>query len=501
MRYFTLACIALVGAAGLLSAAEKEKDKEVPWTVPALLKRIAPLKHDNAGRFPMICIDIFRMTPEDKSWEEGKPLPPETIRALAKRGLTQWIPPREKYIPYAQALQKEGARVIMMEGYAFNGWGSEIDGKDDPELLHILPKDYTPDPRPAQQSRFPCPLELAGWKHKADELRTTFKKYKDAGVTVDAVWLDWEIEPEGGTAQWHEAQACSRCRKTFPAGVLDDHDKYDSFITRLHNEIFSAYAVAPILENYPACSVTSWHEVISTPDHPTPTWSGRGTVPPTGIGMFTAANPVVYGNTAWYEIHWKKEWNWPLDVPHMDRVYTQVMLASISMHEENARRCAPEKQSIPWVDRFCADDKDPKIPILSRPRYREILRHCWLRGADGMQIFNPNWFKDDPAREVIVAEEVEDAVLVYDEMLEYRRFLDSGETMNTASPKATDDGPIWSGLRLGDEAVIRVFTQADKPVKATITPFKNGPAIELTCPPEGRTYLLKRSGEKIEVRP
>ena len=245
--------------------------------------------------------------------------------------------------------------------------------------------------------------------------------------------------------------------------------------------------------------MTNWHEVISSPEIPTASWACQEPVPPKGLGLYTAANPVVYGNTLWYSLHWKKEWNWPLDVPHMDRLYTRVMLAQISTHEANARRMAPEKLCIPWVDRFCADDRDPKIPILSRTRYREILRHCWLRGADGMQIFNPVWFDGDPVREAIVVEEVEDAVAVYDEMLAYREFLDAGQTLGLAVPEATDDGPVWSGLRLGDRAVVRLFTMGPAPVKARIRPFAGVGDVELDAPPQGATYVLTCQAGNVRV--
>ena len=95
--------------------------EDVPYTLPALFKLVPPLKHDARGRWPMICIEPFKLSADDKSFAEAKPFPAEVIRELAKRGLTQFLRPTEAYIPFALALQKEGARVIMMEGQAFNG--------------------------------------------------------------------------------------------------------------------------------------------------------------------------------------------------------------------------------------------------------------------------------------------------------------------------------------------------------------------------------------------
>jgi hypothetical protein len=287
-----------------------------------------------------------------------------------------------------------------------------------------------------------------------------------------------------------------------PPEILDDFDRYAGFIWRLRVELFGAYAVAPILESYPTCSVTNWEEVISTAERPTARWGASATRPPVGIGLFTAANPVAYGNTAWYRLHWKPDRKWPLDAAHMDRIYTHVMLAQISDHAANASRTAPEKQCIPWVDRFCADDRDEKIPILTRERYREILRHCWLRGADGMQIFNPNWFPNRPERVAIMTEEIEDAVAVYDEMLAFRPIVDRGRVMNTARPTAEDDGPIWSGRQLGDTAIVRAFTQGPVVVKvpvAVIDAQGKPVKVELDCPARGQTYRITFAASKPQV--
>ena len=482
-------------AATPAATADAPQPALIPYTLPELYKRVPPLKHDASGRLPIISIQAFRTGPDDNSYAAGKPLPESDIKELVKRGLTQWIPPREMYIPYAQALQAAGAGVVMMEGQAFNG----PEG-DSPDGLHKLPANYPRDPdQPAQQPRYPCPLLTDGWKAKSDELRTTFKKYKDAGVNISAVWLDWEVEPYPGQSQWREAKACSRCQTMFPRGVLNDFDRYRAFITLWRDSLFSTYFVAPILEQYPSCSVTNWTVVTSSRDHPTPTWGGNRLTPPENAGMFTATNPVAYGNTIWYDLHWKEHKDWPLDVPHMDRVYTAVMLGQMSGDTENRMKMTPEKQSVPWVDRFCNDDPNPKILILSRERYREILRHIWLRGADSMQIFNPEWGEKDVVHHNIEMEEVEDVVSVYDEMLANRPFLDGGVVMNTNAPDATYDGAIWSGKRLGDKALVRGFTQGAQAATATITPFDGAGSVTISCPPEGVTYLLTRNGDRVKV--
>jgi hypothetical protein len=181
----------------------------------------------------------------------------------------------------------------------------------------------------------------------------------------------------------------------------------------------------------------------------------------------------------------------------MDRLYTQVMLGQVSRNAENADRWAPEMWCVPWVCRYCPDLGDKTVPVLSRPRYREILRHIWLRGADSMQLFNP----PRPGRPGLCIEEVEDAVSVYDEMLAFREFMDGGTILNAALPAATDDGAIWSGMRKGDRAVIRAFTQGTGTVVCTVKPWPDHPAIALAAPPEGATYLVSTDGALIRVNP
>jgi hypothetical protein len=469
---------------GFISPASAADDFQ--WTTDRVFKRVAPLKNDNTGRLAMITWPAFVLGTNDVSFRQKAPLPPEAYKELARRGLTQRIPLHPDYIPMAQAIQAAGAQVIFVEGTA--GPGPYALGA---APYHKLPADF---PTGKDRGQLPCPAVLDGWAKSADRIRATLRQYKEAGVKVTGVWLDWEVEPwaMGG---YKQAAACSRCREILPRGVLDSSETYTRYIVALRAQMFSAYVAAPVLEVFPGCPVTDWAVVFSTLEVPTQGVWGNYQQPPRDLGLFTAANPVAYGNDIFYEYHWTNTWGYPLDIPHMDRLYTRVMLGQVSQHAANALKLAPEKLTIPWVCRYCPDADDRKVPLLSRERYREILRHIWLRGADSMQIFNEPR-KKYPA---IAVEEVEDAVAIYDEMLAYREFLDRGEIMNTAVPEVTDDGPVWSGFRLKDEAIVRAFTQGRKTVKLNLAVWDSLPAVELDAPPGGATYRLAREGERIRV--
>lgn len=481
--------LVLFGSAALAlgAAADGAAEAPIPWDLPTLLQRVPPLQHDASGRLAMVTWERFRMAADDKSFQEGKPLPVEMYRELARRGLTQALFPDEKYIPTALAIQQAGGQVIFVQGDGANGPGGE-----GPEALHKLPADYK---LPKAEIHYACPLMLAGWNVRANKVRATLTKFRDAGVKVTGYWMDWEGEPWPLKAQWEQAKLCSCCREQFPPGVLDDWERYQAYIARLRADLFSAYLAAPVREIYPTCSVTNWEAVTSAPETVVWSWTQSRSLPPQQPGLLTASNPIAYGNDHLYKLHWKKLGDLPLNQETMDRLYTSVEIAQVSQNEANQQRWAPTMQTLPWVARYCPDDEDPTVPIMSRERYREVLRHLWLRGTDGMQIFQPL----RKGHESIATEEIEDAVAIYDEMLEYRPFLEAGKVMTTAVPALQEKGPIWSGLLLGDEAVVRAFVQDTKPATFTVRPWADTEPVTLTAPPRGATYRLRHLADRRVV--
>lgn len=77
-------------------------------------------------------------------------------------------------------------------------------------------------------------------------------------------------------------------------------------------------------------------------------------------------------------------------------------------------------------------------------------------------------------------------------------YADSG-VMNTVVPDATDNGAIWSGLQLGDEALARAFTQNETPAKFTFTPFAGSDKVELEASPAVTTWILRKTSGSIKA--
>jgi len=442
-------------------------------SLKTILEQVPPLKHDATGRLPMIPWTALVGEGSNTATNgKGQPLPVEMYRELAKRGLTQHIPLRPEYLPWAKAMQEAGAAVVFMDGECFSPYDQ---GADPP---HRLPEGFKVVKGAGYAGRdvLPCVGVLDGWRLRAERVRNTLKVYKDAGVQVTGVWLDWEGEPHVSHEHWRQAAACSRCRAILPKSALDATDVYFRYVSGLRADLYSAYVAAPIREIYPACSILNWELFCST--RPCDDWDEL---------CSATERPAKAGNVG--------------DEAHMDRVYTHYMLEQISRHEEAAVATASFAQVVPWVCRFIPDPGgSDDVPLLSRGRYREILRHLWLRGADSMQIFNEPWPAGEGRaryRPEMAVEEVEDAVAVYDEMLAFREFMEKGVVMNTDIPAVTEDGPIWSGLRLEGALLIRAFTPGDKPALFSIK-FSERP-LELKALPKGVTYRITRKGNEPQI--
>jgi hypothetical protein len=232
--------------------------------------------------------------------------------------------------------------------------------------------------------------------------------------------------------------------------------------------------------------VTNWLAQPSTPAEPQPGWSderGHIYMPP----LITAWNPTAYGAASW--IWESRNKNDKRDQEHVDQVYTNVLLRQVSLTGKLTRRWAPENEMIPWICRWVSEPPELEFPVMSRDRYREVLRHLWLRGVAAMQIFSPR----TKNYEDMALPEIQDAVAIYDEMLAFREFLDKGEVLSFDVPHQQDDGVVWSGLRLGNRAVVRAFKQGGGKAKQTLRPW--GPkAFELEADGAGQTFLLDQDG-------
>jgi len=438
---------------------------------------VPPMEHELGGRWPMI------------AWHGPgfASLEPEQIQMLLARGITQHLTMDTTHVDAARSLQRNGSRVIIMQGRAGN-WPYSLAG-DSLLWAHQFDEGYTYEmagPGPLGEWHGACPLMHSGWAVLAEQVRTSLGAFRDAGVTVDGMWMDWEGDPYPFNNLFGQLKHCRRCRQQLPPAVLEDKVAWWDYYWRAYTQLHGAYLAAPAREVFPEIAVTNWHVVFSSRTDPLLYFVDNRVLPPLAPDMFTATNPVAYGNDSWWLREWQEEW--VRDRRHVDQFYMHCLLREISVDAVNRAAYAPQVMSFPWVTRFCPlEGADEEVPDMSREAYRESLRHMWLRDIDGMQLFNASWkgYEDNWIREL------QDAVVVYGEILAHRDLLAGGEAMNLSVPQAQDDGVLWSGLRLPDRAVVRACSQGagDGTVKIEAWP---GVTVELPAPTGGATYEITR---------
>jgi hypothetical protein len=440
----------------------------------AISQNVAPLRRLRDGRWPLVL------------WDQPDPaaLSNADLKMLLARGIVPHLRLDPSDIPAAARIAAAGGPVVIVEGRA-GTWPYDLAGPPE-RWAHRFPEGA--DVPPAWR-RAPVPTRIDGWRIAAERMRSILEQFRAAGVTVDAVWLDYEGEPSG--ASYAAALRSERARREVPQQALASEDAWFGYTRRLWMSLLSAYVAAPAREVFPAVSVTNWIAGLSSQQCPVVGWTGRAH-PPQGRTEFTESNPVAYAIDRAYAA--QSPHGVPAGQAQVDAFYTHVMLRQVSADACNRLRDAPQVGAVAWVARWVPDLDDASIPVMSRAAYREALRHLWLRGVDAMEVFNPRREGFLP----MALAEVQDAAAVYDEMLAYRRFLEGGEVMNLEVPPAAGAGALWSGLRLGDEAVVRVVALGASPVRVRVAPW-TGISLVLEADGSGRTFRVRREGDGAQA--
>ncbi len=413
-------------------------------------RQLPAIDNPQAGKWPLVLWN----GPDARTLDETD------IRLVLSRGLVPTVKFGSDYIAAAKKIQSLGAPVVVLEAssgdwpYDKSDSASETDGLD--------------------------PGRFDGWRLASEELRHNLLSYREAGVNLNAAWLDYENAPVNLTLD-----EVTRENTGIPGVVLGDEERFRVFRRQLWSSLLSAYIAAPLREIFPRISITNWVSSISRPDNPLLDWYNRPH-PRTGINLFTATNPVAYG------IDIAFAYNRPRsgleNQTQVDNIYTHILLRQVSADTYARSKDAPHLDSVPWVGRWVRDIKDHETPIMSRNAYREALRHIWLRGIDAMMVFNPV----RKGMEAMAIYEVQDAAEVYREMLTHHELLDKGVVMNTQVPDADGNSVLWSGVRTDTHALIRITSSLPQSGQAKIEIWP-GFEISLEAPPGGRTYQFRRN--------
>ncbi len=486
-RVCILTIAILLGALSPLWAesADEESPEEVTWDMESFARVIKPMQHSMEGRLPLLLwnFPIPRGEERVELRQSGKLR--EYIEIMAERGMLptvemgwNWTP--EGAMAMAQTLQEAGKPVHVLVPWIHGG----------EEGLYANCTVWVEGSTTRERVRqWPC-LPLYDPSQSQAWLKDWMQRFKAAGVEVRAVWFDYEALPHPWNGVEQAMRKSEECRQHFPPGALDDRWTFQEYVYNLRAQVLSEAMVDPVKEIFPDALVSNYSEVASSAAVRTFGW-----LMPCTIGRLDAIMPSAYAGTRDLSRHFEP--GEEVTQEKADRIYFYSLVQIISTANANK---AAGKLSIPYISRFSPDIREERFLFgMTSARYRELVRHLLLRGADSFYLYN---LGNPRAGQIVTPamsfESVEDARAVYDELLEYREFLDQGQVMNYDFPPLHSTAPVWSGLRLADSCLVRTYTLGEETVKVIIMAFPGVP-VQLEVPPEGATYLIHSDGAYTKV--
>ena len=457
-------------------ASYKAFSQDIPQNISILLETLQPLSHDRDKReliYQYSVGDLSSLSNEDAKF---------VINELAKRGIgviTFW-----KKGEAMETCVNEGIRIARIQkdlGLSVAVDASRLlygfyDGT--PSTAHVNDEGKIFSDSSFAGHWMGCPFTIYE-RVPVIKSRVVFyaEAYKTAGVNIDIVTADWEIDgPHEWNEAWENAKLCVNCREHIPN--IHDFNAFQATIRSMRGKLMKECYSMPLLERYPDALVTNyatypndgwryWYDYFEYPRPELPNredqqalyrpWYNEFTE--TG---FTMAMPVVY---TWYPI-----FNW---YPNYSSDYRWFynMLKVGSNAGKSTPSGIPIATFVHWHTTSPPENPSPDVKQMTQQSYKELLWHLLLRGTD---IFYSWCMREEIATEMSLLQEV------YNNSLEYNVWIQSGRPVFFDVP--AQEGSVISGLKLNNRVLIRRtdFTGNKKPIKCTIdginlvVPYKPG---------------------------
>ncbi|MDC0948761.1 hypothetical protein OAS86_05405 [Gammaproteobacteria bacterium] len=407
-----------------------------PWS-QRLIEALPELTTPQGDRLPLV---LWR-SPHADGNSVFSPLPDASLTALAARGIGLPLSPLDDPIDRAKRRQRLGLPLIWLDARSGDHWPwSLADGGS-------------------------MPLRFQGWSALARQWGEASKRWQGAGLTPQMALFDYELKPL--LASDAELAASDDLSALLSHVPLDQRRDARRRFARLQaRALASNYLAAPLREVYPDLLVSNWATLLSSTAIPMLGLDGQP-LGPLNSGLFSATNPVAYG---WDRMRRLDDtWHAELaaDPAANDRYWLRVVLEQVSIDADNRQRFAPWLKAVAWVAREVRDMPDVDAPAaLSRARWREALRHLWLRDVDAMAVFNPPREQSPDSS----LQAVEDAQAIFAETLAWNDLIDGGRPLNFALPDARTN-TLWSGMANDQRAIVRVTCLIREPCSATVDVF------------------------------
>jgi len=479
-----VASVTLVGLQATAVAQERRMSPEN--IIIELIEKIPPLQHPRQDALPIRGSRLEGWLPDDD--DEAR----QVLRDLDARGLamcSRIAPGDEEQMAEAirmSRLQQElGLEVGVHASRAMYGFFN-----GDESTAHVAADGSLFFDDTFGSRKMGCPFRL---DHRKDDIKQQFRSfldaYQEAGIEIDFLYLDWEIDgPIEWNGAWEHSKRCTVCREHIP-----DIDNFDAFQTALREircdlqreccvEVVQQYYPEALIGNYsvyPHNGIRYWYDYYEKLPPGAPfIQDQRAKYRPWyhefGPAGYTFANPVVY---TWYAT-----WSWYPEWDNDDYRWFYNLLKVGTNAGQHTPQTVPLITWVHWHTTAPPADAEP-VPQMSEWAYQELLWHLYLRGSDGLMM----WCRpEETTKEIALMQEVLDG------MLEYRGFIGDGKPVVFHVPN--DPGTVVSALQRGDRLLVRRtdFTDNPAPVERRIAgrrvtiPRADGQCqiIDLTtCPP------------------
>jgi len=440
--------IATVACSVLFAGPALWGEDDLPVSLRVVLENTVPLRFSRGGRLPLYVLPISGALAG-----VGDARAEEVLRELGARGIgytVDWQPSDfDKSLAEGLRIGEIQRRLGLDVSINANAClYSFFDGTT--ETLHV----DDAGKRFAETSfggKLGCPFAL---QHRIpvikDRVTSFLSAYKKAGIPIDFIFADWEID---GPIEWNDAWATSRrcrvCRREIPR--IDDFRQFQKRLREIRAEMqrvtfgdnVTAFFPQALVGNYgvyPHDGYRYWYDYFErftagVPFRQDQKARYREWFHEFGRTGYTFAMPVVY---TWYRTF---DWYGYKDLDYR-WFYNMLLVGSnVGRHTPST---VPIVSFVHWTTTAPPKEADAHVRQLSPEKYQELLWHLLLRGHDTFFLW---CMAGELPQEIRLVHEVDAA------SLEYRGFLDRGIPITFDVPKHA--GVVVSGLKLGNRVLVR----------------------------------------------
>lgn len=467
-----------------------------------LMQHIPPLQYDRAGRWPILV------------WAKETNTPDE-LQAWIDRGVSPLFNYQiEEHIDAWKQMQAQNVPVIfLMQGHT-------------QRLFRENPKQKTNvnHSKHVSPAEGDCPAYLLthpGLHGEGDRMLHLCQTLRDAGVNVDAVFLDFESgvylrNGKESASHVHNAMTqalnCSRCIDQFGKEKLENIHAYRALCDTARSQAIRITASDPLHEVFPNADIGNFFA-----------WpinryiNDDGVLDPTAYDTRNGAYPA-YGYVdsgmnimqprCYYVPGWQ-DWGLP-EIATSQRIEDwNVFLYTIRRTSLASRAMRPNEKLVLWVGWLWRVSRDHptegQLRIASPAGYRETIIHALLRGAETIAIFDPASLTQDFPDDYNVdrrnmgpfLRNLVDVQAAYNQVLRFQPFLTASRPLNLCCDGVPNHpGTMWSGYGNEKACLIRTIS-FNQNIERPITLY--GHSITLPFQTDGRWFWVFPDGTHQQI--